>query len=889
MIMITMTYMMAMWMTAQMMHDHEGLNDEIVTYLTGGIIRVTIQGGLCILVGMDVRFATCHRVARKIISNKMTWVCVLLTMAAWFAPIHSHNTEWFPVQRTTFVFPINDVTDNVGVFNAFSGVEALTAKRQTIGPDSFSDITLISQAKVDPSWKQFSLPPISLVGIGGKPKESVVKAVMVPLRLQWGAPITHIVAYVAETPQDVDILMGKDVLKFLQANIDCGADRLIVKSQGMCIPTTSIAQNNARVNTRPLTIMSTCSGCNLVYSTFRNLGFDIKQWISIESDEVCREVTQHIVPKHVLYTPTSDINKIPEGTYKTHVDIHINTSPCQSFSRLQDAPLGFRDKARTDPMRSAAKLHRRLKSVNPDIKMMVENVEFHSSLQSDFHQFQKMWNGTAISLNANTVGSPSSRPRQFITDIVDIEQIDKIDPLSPNEILDRHRHCQQRSMKCIVASPHTRSIPMVMDHSLGQQDRLTIQECERMMGWPPDITKTNNSDGDYRDRLRRIGNALNAHHCHHILKHYTINNTTCRSYSTRVEEMSTAEFEKFLSNMTKSDMAKFVKARRGNYEPIPLRLELKDDAAPYAKPRRGFSTQAGLVESKQYMIQQQIDKGYLRKVNYRHGMFVSQGFVQAKPGRMFPGTNIPMCRLLVDCRNLNNACKDAPAHHNECCPSQLDMSMRVPFGSKCHKYYDLSDAHHTCKIHENCTQLVTVQFDDEFYEYIGGAQGIAKMAIHWNIHLMDIFDKIVANHWRDWYTLYCDDLGVHAANTTQLKIRSMMLEVILEEFEKPFSDKTNDEMSPTLDIAGMTFSEKGVRLSDDAFKALEECLREYTVKTARDIGHVVGVIQYANSAFEWPGMIAKARYSDLISTLNTVQKEPPKKYPHQVERDLPSH
>ena len=161
------------------------------------------------------------------------------------------------------------------------------------------------------------------------------------------------------------------------------------------------------------------------------------------------------------------------------------------------------------------------------------------------------------------------------------------------------------------------------------------------------------------------------------------------------------------------------------------------------------------------------------------------------------------------------------------------------------------------------------------------------MAIHWNVHLIDIFDRIVGYHWREWYTLYCDDIGVHGANDEQVRVRAQMLETILEEFEKPFSDKTEDETSPSLDIAGLHFNEKGVRLSDEGFKALEECLKEYPVKTQRDVGHVVGVIQYANSAFEWPGIIAKARYSDIITTLNSVAKETPKNIPSKWKEIFP--
>ena len=124
-------------------------------------------------------------------------------------------------------------------------------------------------------------------------------------------------------------------------------------------------------------------------------------------------------------------------------------------------------------------------------------------------------------------------------------------------------------------------------------------------------------------------------------------------------------------------------------------------------------------------------------------MFVSQGFVQVKSGRFFAGTDLQMVRLLADCCALNSACLDAPLHHLDCAPSQLDMCSRVPLGSKYFKFYDLSDAFHTCPIHKDSLDLVVVQFNGKFYRYLGGAQGIANMALHWNAHIMDASSSLI--------------------------------------------------------------------------------------------------------------------------------------------------
>ena len=155
-----------------------------------------------------------------------------------------------------------------------------------------------------------------------------------------------------------------------------------------------------------------------------------------------------------------------------------------------------------------------------------------------------------------------------------------------------------------------------------------------------------------------------------------------------------------------------------------------------------------------HMLHDQVSKGYMKKVQFDNRYFISQGFVQVKPGCYYLGTNLPMVRLLADCRALNRSCVDSPLHHYECCPTQQDMCSRIPLGSKFFKQYDISDAFHSCKVSDESADLLVVQFGNEYYQYTGGAQGIANMAVHWNIHLTDAFDKILGLHWRGWFTLY---------------------------------------------------------------------------------------------------------------------------------------
>ena len=121
--------------------------------------------------------------------------------------------------------PSSGSINRVGVFNAFVGADMHSSERITVGPGTFADVSFISPARVDPAWEVVSLPPLKVTGIGG-PAPPVTRAVKIPLRLQWGAPLTCVYAYVSEPPQSVDLLMGCDQLDFLQASVNRAASRV---------------------------------------------------------------------------------------------------------------------------------------------------------------------------------------------------------------------------------------------------------------------------------------------------------------------------------------------------------------------------------------------------------------------------------------------------------------------------------------------------------------------------------------------------------------------------------------------------------------------------------------------------------------------------------------
>ena len=314
----------------------------------------------------------------------------ILVVISWLAlpadtlsPHHADSDQFYPAPRPANPDPSPGTacpgagrSGNVGVFNGFLS----SGKRVTVGPDTFCDVSMITPECVDPTWPTQKVQhPIWLDGIGGHAALDTV--VEVPIQLQWAAPTDTLLMYVGPTPPGVDIIMGRDVLNALGGVVDCNASRFFATSHQLDIPIDSIAANQARTNSQPITVMATSSGCSLAYCTFRNLGFTIKQWYAVDSDELCRDVAATIVPKsELVHIAPHDVTQLPAWVNDLHVDFHLDTSPCQPFSRARRNPPGFGDAIRTAPARHAAALYSRLRQVNPSIYHLVENAQFHHAL-----------------------------------------------------------------------------------------------------------------------------------------------------------------------------------------------------------------------------------------------------------------------------------------------------------------------------------------------------------------------------------------------------------------------------------------------------------------------------------------------------------------------------
>ena len=191
-----------------------------------------------------------------------------------------------------------------------------------------------------------------------------------------------------------------------------------------------------------------------------------------------------------------------------------------------------------------------------------------------------------------------------------------------------------------------------------------------------------------------------------------------------------------------------------------LHLEVKPGTGPMAKPKSAYPVASGLLEATHYVIDHQIAQGYMIELSHvSHKEWVSNCFVQAKPGRFWPDTEIELIRLLVDLRALNAVLVPSPHHWAFACPDQASMCQVIPRGTKFMLTCDISNAFHTAILDPGSRHLLRVQIAGRYLQYIGGPQGLANMALFWNPHLQDAFYAALMCHWKEFWTVFVDDMG----------------------------------------------------------------------------------------------------------------------------------
>ena len=281
--------------------------------------------------------------------------------------------------------------------------------RYRVGVDSYAEISMISTKAIKASWETIDLKAaaVKMSGIGGSKLAN--KAVTLPTLLQWGQPPVNMTLYVGDTPYGVDILMGLDIQDQLQTVIDRPASTIMFHRQKVNVKTDVADTVTARMRSPPITVVATNAGCNFAYAAVRNAGFRVSKWYSVEADEKCRQITETIVPAAELQHIGHRTEQVGNQIDDVHVDLFIDTSPCQPWSRCNGINAkGFKD-SRAETFTHANELYLRLKRTNPNIKHIVENVVPAKHLKKDQETMEKMWESKFHEVNASQWGR---RPQQ---------------------------------------------------------------------------------------------------------------------------------------------------------------------------------------------------------------------------------------------------------------------------------------------------------------------------------------------------------------------------------------------------------------------------------------------------------------------------------------------
>ena len=191
------------------------------------------------------------------------------------------------------------------------------------------------------------------------------------------------------------------------------------QSQKIEVKTESTSKVTTRMNTPPITVVATNAGCNFAYAAVRNAGFTVKKWHSVEEDEVCRSITDTIVPADELVHIGNRTDQVGNQIDRVKVDLFIDTSQCQPWSRCNGTNAkGFGNPeikgsgdVSSETFKHASELYIRLRKANPLIKHIVESVVPARHLQKDQVKMEEMYGSKFTEINARQWGAGHSRPR----------------------------------------------------------------------------------------------------------------------------------------------------------------------------------------------------------------------------------------------------------------------------------------------------------------------------------------------------------------------------------------------------------------------------------------------------------------------------------------------
>ena len=149
-------------------------------------------------------------------------------------------------------------------------------RKVTMGPDSFSEITMVSSKLEDASWERISDEPIEISGVGDG-TATMGDRVMVPMRLRTGREEELVEARIYDPrhlPRNIDVLLGTGIQHDMKMKIDQGNDRLEVHKTsagtGILIDLERPKTLKKRMKSRGLRVPDLASGSGAPYLILEN-------------------------------------------------------------------------------------------------------------------------------------------------------------------------------------------------------------------------------------------------------------------------------------------------------------------------------------------------------------------------------------------------------------------------------------------------------------------------------------------------------------------------------------------------------------------------------------------------------------------------------------------
>ncbi len=499
--------------------------------------------------------------------------------------------------------PMGSVESREELKPALGHVGFIGEKAIGIGWDTFCEPNAIRDTLLDPTCEVKDESGLEVVGVGAA---RLGKRVLVPVRFRYSAETEMVEARVTKgsmMPSGCDFLCGTRMQKEYGVVLDARQERLEIWKRGVSIVQEELWVIRARMDGVPLKVLDLCAGISGAYSVFRDQGWNIEQWHSVEADGLANRVAE------VLYGGRVQLmeERVENFTCSSAYDVVLAGPPCQPWSRLNDRASGFED-PRSLVFIHCCRIVNEAMECNSLLKFMLENVVIKEELRDDAFKQSEFLGWSFEELNASWCGAQSSRLRRIAQNVVSsVSDLEGRTPTDPNLSL----NCLGSSMEkrlagCVVASgANSKAAIKVMDIAVGQERNACLDEMEALMG---QTVGSSDAHGmihmEYEQRAALIGNGFHYEMVRAIfaeMEPVQVKQVVTMMPMRGEQEKDLqnppviTEQESLLSGMSREELKIELKDRLGDYEMARLHLKLAaENTVPYqANPRGRYQTPKG--------------------------------------------------------------------------------------------------------------------------------------------------------------------------------------------------------------------------------------------------------------------------------------------------------